>query len=263
MTAAVAGGARTPRPGQEKARALREEAARRQRRRRTALASAGLVVALLVALVVALALSRSGSAGAPAAAPAGTTERGGVLTGAPDAPVTVTVYLDLQCPACRAFEEQAGPWLEQQRAAGAVEVEVVPIAILDRLSSGTEYSTRAASAVHCVAADGADGGAGGGASRVPAFTAALYAEQPPEGGTGLPDDDLVQAAREAGASPEVEGCITGGTYRDLVAQTTETALASTGDGGGGVTGTPTVLVNGRAVEASLPALQAAVQAAAR
>ena len=62
-----------------------------------------------VALAVAIALSSSSAAPKPAAEPApaaasllqGIPERDGVL-GAADAPVTVTEFLDLQCPACAA-----------------------------------------------------------------------------------------------------------------------------------------------------------------
>ena len=63
---------------------------------------------------------------------------------------------------------------------GTITLGIHPIAILDRQSQGTEYSTRAANAMYCVAV--ADGEAA-----VP-FMQAMFANQPEEGSTGLTDD---------------------------------------------------------------------------
>src|SRR5215213_3134107 len=76
---------------------------------RRPLLAAGAIAAVVLAIVIALsASSASTSSPSPAAAPVAPTallqgipERHGVL-GDPNAPVTVTEFLDLQCPACAA-----------------------------------------------------------------------------------------------------------------------------------------------------------------
>jgi protein-disulfide isomerase len=82
----------------ERARAQREHRHRRLRRLGAAAAAAIAVVAGAIAVS-----SAGGEKAPPAAAPpspfAGLSERGGVL-GDPDAPVTLTEYVDLQCPVC-------------------------------------------------------------------------------------------------------------------------------------------------------------------
>jgi protein-disulfide isomerase len=169
---------------------------------------------------------------------------GDIVTGSADAPHTVSIYLDSQCPACRAFETQNGAWLEGLRDAGKIRLELKPIAILDRFSS-TQYSTRAANAAACVADSSPEA--------YTAFNDELFAQQPPENSAGLPDDKLVEIARDAGAAPAVEQCITDGTFTGWVARTTDAASRS------GVQGTPTVLVDGHVVDnPTRPALEAAL-----
>jgi protein-disulfide isomerase len=98
----------------ERIAAERAEAAADARRRRAfrLLAAAG-----IAALVVAVAAVASSPGGKPAAAPPkssalfrGIPERNGVL-GDPNAPVTVTEYVDLQCPICAAAARETLPGL--------------------------------------------------------------------------------------------------------------------------------------------------------
>lgn len=213
---------RTTSARSEKARLRREAEERARRRRRNGLV-VGTVVAVLAVVV-----------------------DGGVVTGESSAPVTVTVYADYLCPFCARFEGEVSPWLDEQREAGEVAVDYRPISILDNASS-TRYSTRAANAAACVADTSPDSFAD--------VNVALFAAQPPEGGPGLPDEDLVRIAEDAGAT-DVEACVADRTFTDWVATVTDQASRD------GVTSTPTVLVDGEPVEASLEAVQAAVEAAA-
>lgn len=106
------------------------EAAAAVRRIRTwrLLAAAGLAV---VAVAVAAAVSSSGGEPAPPAAPArasalfeGIPERDGVL-GDPQAPLTVTEYVDLQCPVCATASKETLPTLiEDYVRTGKVKLEV-------------------------------------------------------------------------------------------------------------------------------------------
>lgn len=219
----------------EKARAMREAAERRQRRRRNALVAAVVVAVLAVVVGVGVVIQSARSdvtSAAASSAPANVTD-GGIVTGPADAPHTVSIYLDYQCPACKAFETQNAAWLEGLRDAGKIRIEYKPIAILDRFSS-TQYSTRAANAAACVADSSP--------KAYTAFNDDMFARQPPENSAGLPDDRLVAIARGAGASADVEQCISDGTFTDWVASTTDAASRA------GVQGTPTVLVDGQVVD---------------
>ncbi|MDJ0392208.1 thioredoxin domain-containing protein [Rhodococcus sp. G-MC3] len=190
----------------------------------------------------------AGTATAPAVTPSSVTADGAIRVGAADAKVVVTVVEDFQCPACKQFESISGETLTDLVADGTIAIDYKPIAILDRMSS-TQYSTRAANASICVADSNKD--------VWPAWHTAMFEQQPAEGGDGLTDDELVAIATAAGAdSPEVASCITGGTYIDYVASQTQSVID------GGVTGTPSVSVNGTAVSNPTPdGLRAAITAA--
>lgn len=232
----------------EKARVMREHEQRRRRHRRgTVVAVAAVaVLVLVVGIGVAVQSARSGVSTA-AAGPSSVTDAGGVLVGNDGAAVAVRIYVDYQCPACRAFEQESADYLQQLVDDGTASVEHVPVAILDRFSS-TRYATRAAGAAYC--AIDAD------PSSFTAVNEALFAAQPPEGTAGLSDDELGDVVTGAGAPEAVRGCITGGRFEGHVATVTEEASKA------GLQGTPTVTVDGRQLTtASLQTLQAAVEVA--
>ena len=62
-----------------------------------------------------------------------------------------TTYIDFMCPVCNQFEQLYGPTIQGLVDDGTITLGIHPIAILDRQSQGTEYSTRAANAMYCVA----------------------------------------------------------------------------------------------------------------
>jgi protein-disulfide isomerase len=214
----------------------------------------GVVAAVLLVLAVVLGIavqtSRTATA-ANAAVPANTIDSGNVVVvGSAAAPVTVDLYEDFQCPNCQAFENADGATLAQEVAAGAVQLHYHGMAFLDTSANG-QYSTRALNAAAAVV-DAA------GPRAFETFHGLLFANQPPEGGTGLTDDQLIKYATQAGAGGEaVQQAIRGLTYGDWVRTVTDQASKD------GVTGTPTVLVNGHVQTDLSPAgLTAAVQAAA-
>ena len=61
------------------------------------------------------------------------------------------------CPVCNQFEQLYGPEIQNLVDDGTITLGIHPIAILDRLSQGTEFSTRAANAMYCVAVEDGDG----------------------------------------------------------------------------------------------------------
>jgi protein-disulfide isomerase len=232
------------------ARAAQMRRERDREQQRSARTIVTLIVAVVVVIVVVAAVAIIPRLGDPGPSPEGITADNGFRYTAADVPasegssdagsagsslepVDVVVYEDFQCPTCKAFEAAAGSYLEQQVAIGAATLEYRPIAILDRASS-TDYSTRSANAAACVFEDA-------NIATYVEFHNALYANQPPEGGAGLSNDDLTQIAQESGASESVGSCISRGTYEDWAARATDAASQA------GVVGTPTVRVAGEDV----------------
>lgn len=166
-------------------------------------------------------------------APANAQADGSVRVGAPDAPVTVRVVMDLQCPACKAFEEFNGAVLENAVRDGTAAVEYSVITFLDDMST-TEYSSRAGNASFCVASTGVDD--------YQRWLSQMFAEQPEEFGDGLPDRELIRIAEENGyPDPAVADCITDRRYDTYLRTKTQEIL------GGGVNRTPTVFVDGEQI----------------
>jgi protein-disulfide isomerase len=226
-------------------------AAAAARRRRTVLGAVGAAVVVVVALVVVIVVqSHRTSTSADAAAPTNTTGNGYVFAvGSADAPVTVDLYEDFQCPNCKALEDRTGSTLEGLVTAGTVQVHYHGMAFLNT-EKNDDYSTRALNAAAVVASE-----AGTGAYQE--FHDLLFAHQPDEGGSGLTDDQLVAYAGQAGAtSPTVAVDIKNLVYGQWVKGAEEQASKD------GVTGTPTVLVDGSKLKDLSPAgLTAAVTAA--
>jgi protein-disulfide isomerase len=171
--------------------AERREAAREARRRR--LWQFGAVAGLaVVAVVVAVAISSSGgdepSASAPPASTlfAGIPEHDGVL-GDPDAPVTLTEFVDLQCPVCAAASTQTLPTLVNQYVrTGKVKLEARTLSFL-----GPD-SVRAAKVAAAAERQG----------RLWPFLEAFYAAQGTENSGYVTDDFLRSVADAAGVDAD-------------------------------------------------------------
>jgi protein-disulfide isomerase len=227
------------------AAALKEQQ-RKQRRRTIAIqAGVGALVVAIVAVAAIFVLTRD-DAVANATPPSGVTSDGGLVVGATDAPVTIVAYEDFQCPVCQQFEEVSGDLLAQYEAGTDVKVEYRPIAFLDNMSS-TEYSTRSLNAAACVADTSTT-------EVWKAFHDSLFANQPAEGGDGLPDSELISLAVDAGADESaITSCVEDGTFEDWTKKVTRDSNDA------GVTGTPTVFVNGTRLDSFDPdTIEAAV-----
>ncbi|MCD0445536.1 DsbA family protein [Glycomyces sp. A-F 0318] len=180
---------------------------------------------------------------------ANVTDEFGVQIG--DGPVEVDLFIDFMCPACNQFESTYAGDLQGWIDEGSVTVNYHPVAILDRLSAGTEYSSRSAAAAVC-AADA-------GPQEFLDYTLALYENQPAENSTGLTDEELIRiGTEEAGLGSEWQSCVEAETYRGWVKEGTEWAT-----GEGGIQGTPTAKVDGEVVENQdfAKEVQAAIDAA--
>jgi protein-disulfide isomerase len=147
----------------------------------------------------------------------------------------VSFYEDFLCPHCGAFEKQFAPTIGKLIDSGVIAADYYMVGILDR-PQNQDYSSRAGGAAYCVADESVD------AFR--RFHAALYAQQPDEGGASFPDDArLVEVARQSGAGGNVPECITKGTYVDMVS-----GLAAATQ----VKATPSVRINGEDYQYSTP-----------
>ncbi|MDQ4490776.1 thioredoxin domain-containing protein [Sinomonas sp. ASV486] len=152
----------------------------------------------------------------------------GIAASAKGEPVKVVIYVDFICPICKQFEDTYATTLNQDRNDGKITIEYRPLGFLDQQST-TNYSSRAANAAAAVANSYPD--------KYAAFFAALYAQQPAEGSAGLSDQKLKDIASGLGA--DISKAVDDKTYRPQVKFDTQLALAS------GVSGTPTVIVDGK------------------
>src|SRR5690554_5877690 len=192
-----------------KARTLREESRKKERRNRF-LIGGGVVLAVLLAIsVVIFVLVTS-----PKPSPAGPANMlsDGIRIGenfdaeltpglrpsatpvpAPENPegiIAIQMWVDYLCPLCGGFERANQELLESLVGDGAATIEIHPIAILDRLSSGTKYSTRAANAAACVA--------NSSPHQFFDFNTLMFEHQPAQDSSGLSDDAMIEIARSAG-----------------------------------------------------------------
>jgi protein-disulfide isomerase len=185
----------TKRELREQRRAARLEAERREaarRRRARMLAAVAGVAVVLVA--VAVLVSSGGDSGTPSASRGteaaalfdGIPERNGVL-GDPDAPLTLTEYVDLQCPVCAAASARTLPTLVNDYVrTGKVKLEVRTLSFL-----GPD-SDRAARVAAAAERQG----------RLWPFLEVFYANQGPENSGYATDDFLRRVATAAGVDAD-------------------------------------------------------------
>lgn len=224
----------------EKAAALRRaEVTRRRRRSRLIVTGSALgVLALVAVIAVIVGTSRSGSSG-PLVQPPGvvnvsSSRSAGVYqVGKADAPATVDLYEDFQCPACETFETQTGPTVSQLVDNGKIKVRYHVLSFIDD-NVGGSYSARSANAAACVQASAPD--------KFRAFHDALYRNQPKEG-SNPPDSMILDAARGVGVTGAAfTACVRDRTYKTYVSTVQDEASKA------GVNQTPTILLNGREMQ---------------
>ena len=157
-------------------------------------------------------------------------------------PVDVEAYIDFLCPFCKQFELAAGAIMDKLLEDRIVHFIRHPMNFLDAAST-TAYSTRAAAA-SAAASD---------AGMFHQYTRTLFEYQPPEGGPGLTDGQLVELGQEIGITdPEFAETIRKGAYLPWPAFVTERAMAR------GIAGTPSAFVRGIPVAARPDLILAAV-----
>lgn len=222
--------------------------ARRSRRaNREAYLWLGAVAIGVVAIIIAIAaLARnngdtfSAEIVVPTPRPAAVAQQG-YTYGDPSAPVTIDEYVDFQCPFCERAVASVMPAIDKQYVeTGVAKVVAHPIAIL-----GTE-SVQAAAAAAAANAQG----------KFWPYFDALYANQGAENSGAFSNERLTKIAQAVGLDMSAfSSAFDSGQYTSQVTQDTQAARTA------GVTSTPTILVNGVKVDASVGGITAAIEAA--
>ncbi|GAA4756363.1 DsbA family protein [Gordonia alkaliphila] len=154
--------------------------------------------------------------------------------------VTVDVFEDFTCPACKQFEGQSGAALAAAVQAGQMRVRYHLLTFMDEKSPSGDYSSRGAGAILCLARGG---------DSVQVFNrlhAELFAKA---GGDSDPDNAAIAVmAAQAGASEATQKCIADGAQVDAAKKMADASRTQLANSNEGKVATPTVLVAGEAVE---------------
>lgn len=216
------------RPGEgsarERLRVERERERQSAKRLRTLKMAGAVILVLGVAALIAVAVSVTGKGGSQS------TQARPVNTGAADAPVTMTVYEDFRCPACRQFEATFRETINELRDAGKLRVEYHLVTLIDGNigGNGSQYAAEAAMCAH-------------DAGKFVEYHDVLYRNQPPEQKDAFGDKEyLLQLARrvEGLSTMQFEKCVQEGLKAGRVDRT-QRAFMEAGYGQ-----TPTVIVDG-------------------
>lgn len=220
---------------------------RAKERRRNLLVGGAVAIVVMVVIVVGFVVSsgRDTTGRATDVVPDGVTDSWSVVVGEESAPHTITVYEDLQCPVCAAFEGETFDAVAAAVEGGEVKVEYRMVAFLDDASS-TDYSSRALNALMAVLDTS-------GPDVFAEYHRILYAHQPAEGSVGLSEDQLVEYAVQAGADEaDVRPLVEDDVFHQWVVDATDQMSRE------GITRTPTVLIDGESAGKTPAASSAAV-----
>jgi protein-disulfide isomerase len=240
---------------------MREEAAKKAKRRRVILQSSIITGVVAVLAIIGIVIFANVSASGNVANPKNMLSGGILLNTASSAVTTpaiakgdsatpttqkldgktahITIYLDYQCPYCNQFETTNSDQMKQWMADGQATLEIHPVAILDSVNN-KKYATRAAAAASCVANYDPD--------KFFDINSALFANQPDEStGTGLTNAEILAVFKKAGVSSSaITKCVNDQTFAAFVTNQTKSVVKdpkivspTTGQ-----FGTPTVFVNG-------------------
>ena len=225
-------------------RRQQEAAAARKRTNRIIGIGAAVVATILVAVfAVVLVQSQSRQAAAATVTPPNASadkdaivlNTGKAAAGAP----VVTLYLDYQCPNCKVFEDSFGPMLAQEAAAGTWTLENKTLTFMDK-NLGNTASSRSAYAAACSDLTGKYG----------EYNQAVYANQAVQevrGSEGysqtlLREQIPAQLGITGEALTQFQQCVDANATKAFVDTVEKSAYAD------GVTGTPTIAINGKIVD---------------
>jgi protein-disulfide isomerase len=214
------------------------------------------ILGVVGAILIGNSNDAEGGPSAGSALPAGVVggQGGGIQVSSPtvkgNAP-TLQIYADFQCDQCGQFEKVFGASLTSMAQSGDVKLVFHTLSFVDA-NLKNDSSTRSANAAAC-ASD---------AGKFPEYHAAVFAGQPTEEGAGYTDAQLTEFAGTAGITGEGlttwQECTSSSHYATYVAAVQTTSEKA------GVFDTPTVMLNGKNITATLStvdALNAQIKAA--
>jgi protein-disulfide isomerase len=160
----------------------------------------------------------------------------GKALGDPNAPVTIEVYEDFQCPSCRNFTQDVEPLIVQNYVAtGQVRYIYRQFPFLDNSVPGNE-SHQAANASMCALEQG----------RFWDYHDMLFANWKGENQGAFADKRLVAFAEALGLNmDEFNSCFDSNKYQDVIQEDIASGRQV------GVTGTPSVVINGKLLVSQL------------
>ncbi len=244
----------------EKSRMLREQHKKLEKRNRNlvrGIIAFGMIAILGAVAIVILSTNRDPSPGPLNMSSDGivigeglrAVETGAVLPGREPIPtvhdgdaevIVIDLYVDYFNPLSAAFQEANGKQIAIWVESGAATIEVHPLAILDRVSEGTRYSSRSANAAACVA--------NFSPNQYFMFHSLLLENLPEENGGGLTDDELVALTVESKVdnATKIRGCVRDHTFIAWVADARDRALRNSIQNTDlpPISSTPTIIVNG-------------------
>jgi protein-disulfide isomerase len=171
----------------------------------------------------------SGGIVAPTGTTPATIPSSGRTLGNPNAPVTVDVYADYQCPPCQDFSETVMPQIiNKYVVTGQVKIMSHDYLVID-LAKGGHESLDAANAALCAADQG----------KFWTFQDWLFANQGPEASGAFAVERLLQIGSRAGlAMNQFQPCVASGKHNAEVQAESSSAQTH-------LIGTPTVVVDGQ------------------
>ncbi|WP_328496922.1 thioredoxin domain-containing protein [Streptomyces sp. NBC_00414] len=208
------------------------------KRRRVLVVGGAVVCVLALAGVIGVLAANSGDDKAdteagPLTAPSGANgdDSLAIPVGKESAKSTLTVWEDFRCPACKSFEDAYRSTIHELTDSGQLKAEYHLATLIDGNMRGSG-SLRAANAAAC-AQD---------AGKFPAYHDVLFENQPAE-----TDDAFAKNSKLIELAGKVDGlttdtfkkCVDDGTHDSWVAKSHKAFQ------GGGFSGTPTVLLNGK------------------
>ncbi|MBT2448441.1 DsbA family protein [Streptomyces sp. ISL-43] len=232
----------------EKLRAEREKQAKKARARRQVLVAGGVAAALALVGGVGYLVVRANEPGewdkakdTALVAPKNTTGENGttVIVGKADAKKTLELYEDARCPICATFEQSVGPQVKKDLDAGKYKVQYVGATFLDKgfPGSGSKNALSALGAALNVSPEA-----------FLEYKTALYsaANHPQEKDDKFAKDDyLLTIADQVPAlkdNAEFKKAVEDGTYNRWALEMSKTFEKS------GVTGTPTLKIDGKKID---------------
>ena len=148
----------------------------------------------------------------------------GVTVGKAGAKAQIDLYLDFRCPHCAKFEEMTGATVDKLVADGTATLTYWPLAFVN-----PDASPRLANAFAAAAANG----------KALTYAGAMYGDF----SKSWTNDQLIELGKQLGVGDaKFQQAIQGNTYGSWVESVGKAADAR------GVTGTPTVFVNGKQLE---------------